>query len=298
MDLEFLVSLDHDLSLWHLLHILEKNSSYAQLWPFPKSDKLRDIGNQKALRAAFEEEISSTDTRVLEDCPNGLPRLAAFLSSEGNFTTFRGFSYLHARVLLDKQQELADLERQLDDLDKIDDTEETGDGQRRLTNRGFDRRKSRIDEERPRKEILSDIHRVLLEYDELLLKARDTLALQKPSQRDYRSVRTWIFNNKPLVAAQSSFIKKKEDIITLRSGREWSDFDGLVETCLKKVDFFNWNKVRTNASLEVTKLMMMHRNSSVRQNSKQKHEINTYFTIVPPALKHSSEPSSPFWSWP
>jgi hypothetical protein len=178
---------------------------------------------------------------VLEDCPNGYPRLAAFLASESSFALFRGFNYLHTRLLLEKQYEISRLEQELDELDRTDDT--TDMGKKRLGNRDLDNRRARNDEYRSRQEILDEIHRKLLEYDELLLKARDTFALQKPSSRDYRSVRTWFSNSAPLTLTQASFIEKKEDIITLRSGREWSEFDGFIERLLKKCDFFGWNNV-------------------------------------------------------
>ena len=112
-----------------------------------------------------------------------------------------------------------------------------------MKNADLDQNRPRDDDYRTRTEILDDIHRKILEYDELLLKSRDTLALQKPSSRDYRSVKTWFCNWRPLTAPQAAFIKKKEDIITLRSGREWSEFDGFIETWLKNWDFLGWNKV-------------------------------------------------------
>ena len=36
--------------------------------------------------------------------------------------------------------------------------------------------------------------------------------------------------------AEERWIKRKEDIVTLRHGREWSSFDGLVEFLLRKID--------------------------------------------------------------
>ena len=71
--------------------------------------------------------------------------------------------------------------------------------------------------------------------DEILLKARELNAFQRPSRRDYRSFRTWFWNVKPLnYEAEEQFIKKKEDLITLRHGREWTGFEGLVESALMK----------------------------------------------------------------
>jgi len=200
--------------------------------------------NEEDIR--FDQAVSSIHTRVLEDCPIGYPRLAAFLSSEVNFTAFRGFKYLHVRLLLEKQREVTLLEQELDHLDEadgfIDDSNKKGN--RRLKNRSFDVRTPREDDDeaRSRGEILSDIHKKLLEYDEILLKARDTFGLQQPSERDYKSIRTWLCNKTPLVDAEVAFITEKEDIITLRSGREWSAFDGFIENALRRLDFFGWNK--------------------------------------------------------
>lgn len=192
--------------------------------------------SQQALKQLAAAEIADTDTRKLETCPNGYPRLASFLSSESNFSVYRGFSYLHSRLLLELQDEVAALERELDELDEVDDESDTG--RKRLGNRQFDTRRSRGEDGfRPRKEILNEIRTKLVEYDELLIKSRDILAFQKPSQRDYRSVRTWFWNLKPLASEnESSFIKKKEDVITLHSRREWSGFDGLVESALRRLD--------------------------------------------------------------
>jgi Family of unknown function (DUF6594) len=57
----------------------------------------------------------------VEQCPNGYPRLAAFLSSDENFRLYRRFDYLQARLLLNKQDELRELEIELDRLDKRDE---------------------------------------------------------------------------------------------------------------------------------------------------------------------------------
>lgn len=72
--------------------------------------------------------------------------------------------------------------------------------------------------------------------DELLVKARDLNAFQRPSNRDYRSFRTWFWNKKPLnYEPEEEFIKRREDLVSLRHGREWSSFDGIVESCIRKL---------------------------------------------------------------
>jgi hypothetical protein len=70
----------------------------------------------------------------------------------------------------------------------------------------------------------------------MLVKARELNAFQKPSNRDYRSLRTWFYNIKPLsYEREEEFIKRREDLVSLRHGREWSGFDGVIECCVRKL---------------------------------------------------------------
>lgn len=55
-----------------------------------------------------------------QKCPEGYPRLAAFLDSDENFMLYRRFGFLQARLLLHKQDELRLLEQSLDGIDKYD----------------------------------------------------------------------------------------------------------------------------------------------------------------------------------
>lgn len=59
----------------------------------------------------------SADHQVVAECHRGYPRLAAFQCSDENFMLYRRFGYLQSRVLLDKQDQLRVLEKELQDLD-------------------------------------------------------------------------------------------------------------------------------------------------------------------------------------
>lgn len=172
---------------------------------------------------------------TVEECPEGYPRLAAFLSSESSFSLYRSFSYAHSRVLLDLQAQVVQLERELEQLDLFD-SQNSDTVKRRLGSKAQDDRRPRDDGERPRAEVLRELRERLSEYDELLVKARELQSFQRPSARDYRSVRTWFYNMEPLVEKESQFIYRKEDVISLRSGREWSTFDGWIESTLRRFD--------------------------------------------------------------
>jgi hypothetical protein len=95
----------------------------------------------------------------VEDTPNGFPRLAAFQASEANFSLYRSFSYLHSRVLLDLQDEITTLEKELDDKewDDIDEDEHC------LKSRNASTRHD-AGSERTRRVILRDIKDKLMEY--------------------------------------------------------------------------------------------------------------------------------------
>ena len=98
----------------------------------------------------------------------GYSQLAAFETSVPNFSTYRGFSYLHARVLLDLQAEVATLERELDELDCAD-INGTTIRQRTLRSRAFDIRESNKQpkDTRTRRDVLQEIQAKLVEYGQL-----------------------------------------------------------------------------------------------------------------------------------
>ena len=69
---------------------------------------------------------------------------------------------------------------------------------------------------------------------DLLLKAQQLKALERPSNRDYESVLNFLeIDGGQLYEEDMAFIYEKEDLITLRPGREYAWLDGLLERTLK-----------------------------------------------------------------
>lgn len=62
--------------------------------------------------------------------------------------------------------------------------------------------------------------------------------MQRPSSKDYESMKTWLQNEKPLVKNEMAYIRHKEDIVTTRKGRESAAFDCFVERVLSRLDKF------------------------------------------------------------
>jgi len=134
--------------------------------------------------------------------------------------------------------------------------------------------------------------------DELLIKARELVSFQRPTDRDYRSVRTWLHNLRPIVEQEESYIELREDILSLRHGREWAGFDGMIESLLHKLNC-KLIRVRTlnlfysHYSLESHVLIVIpcSRESSVHQTYLIKHPTSTSTTSHHPGLKSSSASS-------
>ncbi|KAI4623087.1 hypothetical protein J4E83_004477 [Alternaria metachromatica] len=113
---------------------------------------------------------------------------------------------------------------------------ENGDGARLMSRKDDLQQARREETQSVREGLISTIQHKLVTYDDILAKARDLNAFQRPSNRDYHSFRTWFWNVKPLnYEPEEDFIKRREDLVSLRHGREWSGFDGLVETCIRKM---------------------------------------------------------------
>lgn len=163
----------------------------------------------------------------MESCKVGYPYLASFLDSDENFMIYRRFGFLHARLLLQKQDELRVMEATLDRMDRKDKQDDTTFLQCRV----LDER--RTQEGETRKELLNRVENTLLKYDEILLNAQQLAASNRPPQRDYNSVASFVKHKKPLFEGDDDFIYCKEDLITLRPGRESAWLDATVEKILK-----------------------------------------------------------------
>jgi hypothetical protein len=167
-------------------------------------------------------------TNAVEKCEHGYPYLASFLDSDENFMIYRRFGFLHARLLLQKQDELRIMEEELDRMDQRDKMQNVRLLQCRIDD---DLRADQVGE--TRKLLLSRIEDVILKYDQLLLNAQQLVAANRPPQRDYNSVANFVNHKKPLIRGDDDFIYYKEDLITLRPGRESAWFDAIVEKMLK-----------------------------------------------------------------
>ena len=64
------------------------------------------------------------NSQRIDDHPMGYPRLGSLMNSDENFLLCRRYSLLHTRVMLYRQAELAQLERELFELDQEDEQDQ------------------------------------------------------------------------------------------------------------------------------------------------------------------------------
>ena len=185
--------------------------------------------------AAVKPKTSSSKAlcRVsrLEDYPMGYPRVSYVLDSDDSFMMYRRFGQLHSRILLQKQDQLREMEQELLALDNKDNQME--DTQMFLRSREEDEMRDPPKRGRSRVELLGEIERVLMEYGKVLTQANQLQGLSRPTDRDHASVSNYFANHQPLMEDDRDFLYHKEDLVTIRAGREHAWLDAAVEGFLR-----------------------------------------------------------------
>lgn len=147
---------------------------------------------------------------AIEDRPRGYPQLAAYISADIDGRLYRRFGYLRNRLLLHKQDEVAELEEQLAKLDEDDAKGEDVDCFR-LVSRRYDEE----DTDCKRRKLIDRLETVLKEYDELLIREHEILSLKQPTKKEHRSYFNFIWNEKPVCREEYQFIYREDDFVRL-----------------------------------------------------------------------------------
>lgn len=150
----------------------------------------------------------------------------------------RRFGFLHQRVLLNKQDEICQLEEKLarqDEWNEDNNAEAV-----------FSRRNDL--EDSATQIILKEIELKLADYgesfetcnffvsgskldadretDKYVKTMKEMLEIQKPTNRNLKSVKSWMWNEKRLSNAERTWVTHKNDMIALQPGRDNGWFDG------------------------------------------------------------------------
>ncbi|SPO00259.1 uncharacterized protein DNG_03104 [Cephalotrichum gorgonifer] len=139
------------------------------------------------------------------DAPDGYPRLARWMASGDNAVTLRQFRHLQTRSLLHLQDELRALEQELHDLDARDEAAHPNYLTSRETAQRHDAGRTRL---------MGRIRSKWSEYAELALLSNRVACLEKPSGYEFRSIRNFWYNNRPLVE-EEGFLFDRDDLVNL-----------------------------------------------------------------------------------
>ena len=145
---------------------------------------------------------------VVEDFPDGYPRFAALMDSDINTRLYRRFGLIRNRLLLHKQDKIAELSEKLSDQDRADEISHP----ERLWCRRYD---EELGDESPRAEILRSLGKALEEYDALLLREHAIASIPNSTTRNHRSIFNWVYNNKPVVNEEYQYLYDERDFLLL-----------------------------------------------------------------------------------
>ncbi|KAI9894817.1 MAG: hypothetical protein M1814_000036 [Vezdaea aestivalis] len=232
-------------SFWHCENLFKQIGHFAS--------KLVNWKCQEVVESSLPTSAScpvvDIGPRLLSEIPRGYPKLAAFLDSDDSFAIYRRFGFLNARLLLNKQDELRSMEDELKMLDEEDRTKDP----RALRSRSMD-----VKGTSRRQTLLSEIEQKFCEYVKLLQLGRDLRVFNRPSQHDHGNIATFFGNYNPLGIKEAQIFCNREDLITLRPGREHAWLDRVVEGCIRHIKwqcirglFFSKDDLRKSTESEV-----------------------------------------------
>lgn len=161
------------------------------------------------LPSAWQEGYAKFEYDSYERCPDGYPRVASFMDGCESFGIFRRFGQVYSRLLIHRMSDITDMEKELSELDKIDESGVQGTKWRL---------KRRYHEDAPnnsKNDLLDKMEKKVINYSTLLLQYQRLKVMDQAPARDHNSVFKWIFERKPLDEHEYDWIYKPEDFVSV-----------------------------------------------------------------------------------
>lgn len=158
--------------------------------------------------------------------PAGYSRYAAFIDTDDNFRIYRRFGTLRNRVLLHRQLELSLLE---DELDELDQSDNNGARAYRLASIQYDK----AQQDSMRTDLVERIDTKLEQYDTLLARERQSLAMEKPTKRNHLNLINYVWNTRMIAQAEAGVLNRLDDFVVLSRNQD-SPFHTFLEDVLQK----------------------------------------------------------------
>ena len=136
------------------------------------------------------------------------------MSSDINTRLYRQFDWERSRILLHKQDRIAELSDEIKALDKVDESSQPA----RIYSRRYDEKKNPC----TRLHLFQRFETELKEYDDLLLKEHAISSIPKPTKRNFRTVFDWVYNEQPIVEEEYQYLYQRDDFVLLGEQQdEW-----------------------------------------------------------------------------
>ncbi|KAK7996758.1 hypothetical protein PG989_004798 [Apiospora arundinis] len=132
----------------------------------------------------------------------GYGQFAELISSHPSFFAFRRFAALRARMILRKQDRIAQLEGQLQDIDRHEQNP-------------IYRCSYRRDKNPQRIQVFEELDLLMAQYDDLNGRTRNALSTKTASPRDVKNICHWIQGSGCVVIAESDYLAHDRDLMAL-----------------------------------------------------------------------------------
>ncbi|CVK92168.1 uncharacterized protein FMAN_07126 [Fusarium mangiferae] len=143
-----------------------------------------------------------TERVTIEERRKGYPRFSALMAGHSSFQIYRRFSDLRTRLLLLAQDEIAELEEQLNHIDKTEKSPLF------LASRRDDRNSDRS-------VVTTKLRSALSAYDQLLDGTQRSLKYESPHEKYVSSLQRWLSGNSCIARVETRFLKNSDDLLSL-----------------------------------------------------------------------------------
>ncbi|PVH80177.1 hypothetical protein DL98DRAFT_588719 [Cadophora sp. DSE1049] len=192
-------------------------------WSTQSPEELKQLNEARGFNKLKNDRV--------EDFEAGYPQLAAFVNSDDTFANYRRFGRLSSRILLHMQNDLYELEKKLDALDRQDAQDDI----MKYRLKGYE---NFVGWDGKHQELRAEIQKKYLEYDgqaEVLLKDASLRTLEKAPVRNHIANFTWMHNEKPLNAEKREFMNNADDFVSISRHTE-RRFEDFIESWLDSKD--------------------------------------------------------------
>lgn len=175
------------------------------------------------------------------------------MNSDINTRLYRRFGLVRNRLLLCKQDRIAELDHKLRSVDKFDEREHP----EKLWSR---RHGQDSKDDSQRLQVFEQLESELKEYDALLLREHAIASIPSPTRRNHRTIFDWVYNNKPVVREEYQYLYEDEDFALL--GNQQDDWLRSVQERIWSLSHHRVFRVSNNIvgskSLDLSRLFTGH----------------------------------------